>query len=281
LSCLVGLVALSFVLFNLDKILYWEDTIDIGDSRISFRDWGKGEPIVIIEGGIDQPKHKYFLLSFFTSSITRTIAYDHAGVGNSSKSPNPRLLPHYVKELRKLMKKKNVHPPFILVGHSSGGHTIRYYTHLYPEEVAGLVFIDMPHEDWLNYIRENWSQEEIKKYLLFWYPLNPKKRKPEKLHYEMNCSLVRGLKLPIHIPVLMFTGNNKLHFRKHEAGIKEDMRSWAESQFSLIKHIDNAEQIVDWETGHYPFKDKPVMVISKINKFVKKIQEDIERNSPQ
>ena len=68
------------------------------------------------------------------------------------------------------MRRKNIHPPLILVGHSSGGHTIRYYTHLYPEEVAGLVFIDMPHEDWLNHIRENWSQEEINDYFPFWYP---------------------------------------------------------------------------------------------------------------
>ena len=258
--------------------MYWDDIIDIGESRISVRDWGKGEPTVIIEGGIEQPKHKYFLLSFFTSSITRTIAYDHAGVGNSSKSLNPRLLPYYVEELRKLMMKKNIQPPFIFVGHSSGGHTIRYYTHLYPEEVAGLVFIDMPHEDWLNYIRQNWSQEEIKKYFLFWYPVNPKKRKPEKINYEENCSLVRGLKTPNHIPVLMFTGNNKLHFRKHEAGMKEDMRIWAKLQYSLINHIDNAEHIVDWETGHYPFKNKPKMVISKINKFVKEIQDDLKRD---
>lgn len=281
LSFFVGLSALSFVLYSLDKILYWDEIVDLGEYSLSVRDWGEGEPTVIFEGGIDQPKHKYFLLSFFNSSITRTVAYDHAGVGNSTKSPNPRLLPYYVEELRRLMRKKDIHPPLILVGHSSGGHTIRYYTHLYPEEVAGLVFIDMPHEDWLNHIRKNWSEKENIRYFPFWYSENSKHRMSEKLKYEENCDLVRGITIPDHIPVLMFTGNNKPHFRKHETGMKEDMKLWAESQYSLIKHLDDAEHIIDWESGHYPFKEKPIMVISKINSFIKKIKNGTEGGGPQ
>ena len=59
------------------------------------------------------------------------------------------------------------------------------------------------------------------------------------------------------------------------AGMKEDMRYGPNLQYSLIKHLDNAEQIVDWETGHYPFKNKPIMVIRRINKFVKEIKDGL------
>lgn len=272
---LVGLISATFTILNLDKFISWDETINFGKYSLSVRDWGNGVPTVIIEGGLNQPKHKYFLLSLFTSNITRTIAYDHAGVGDSNLSPNPRTLPYYVKELRELMKKKNIYPPYILVGHSSGGHIIRYYTHLYPDEVAGLIFIDSPPEDWFNYIRQNWSKDQIKEYFKWWYPEHPDMTDIdtlEKLQYENNCNLLRGKKIPANIPVLMFTGNNVRHFRKDLAGKTADMKAWAEMQHSRIKNLDDAKQIVDLETGHYPFKDKPVMVVREINKFIKKIK---------
>lgn len=274
LTCFVGLVAILFVLFNLDKILYWDEIVDFGEYSLSVRDWGKGSTAVIIEGGLAQEKDKYFLLSFFTSTITRTIAYDHAGIGFSTKSPNPRILPNYVEELRKLMRKKDINPPFIFVGHSSGGHIIRYYTHLYPSEVLGIIFIDVPHENWFKHIRENWTEEQIIRYFKWWYPEDPDMTDiptMEKLKYEVNCELIRGKIIPANIPVLMFIGNNKYHFRKDEAGMKADMKVWAEQQSSLVKNRGNAEVIIDWETGHYPFKDKPIMVVRKINLFIKKI----------
>ncbi len=267
-----GLIAFLFTALNLDKFLRWDELIDLGDYRLSVRDWGHGEPTVIIEGGLDQAKHKYFLVSFFTSHIARTIAYDHAGIGESTNSPNPRTLPYYVEELRILTKKKKLQPPYILVGHSSGGHITRYFSYLYPDEVAGLIFIDVPHEDWFRYIRENWSREEIEDYFKWWYPVNPDLTDTatlEKLNYEENCNLLRGKKIPENIPVLMFTGNNVRHFRKHAEGSKDDMKAWADLQKSLIRDLDNAKQIIDLETGHYPFKDKPTMVVSEINRFIK------------
>ena len=273
--CIVGLLSTAFTILNINKIIHWEETIDFGDYSLSVRDWGKGDPTVIIEGGLNQYKHKYFLISFFTSGITRTIAYDHAGVGDSTQNHDPRTLPNFVEELRILMKKKKLNPPYILIGHSSGGHIIRYYTYLYPEEVAGLIFIDSPPEDWFKYIRENWNKEVYQKYFKWWYPEDPDMSNikiVERLQYESNCDLLRGKTIPETIPVLMFTGNNVRHFRKDEAGKKADMKAWAAMQYSLVKNLDDANQIVDPGIGHYPFKDKPVMVINEINGFVKKIK---------
>jgi len=275
-TLICSLVINLFVVVNLEKILAWDEVEKFEDYSLSVRDWGNGEPTVIVEGGLDQAKHKYFLISFFTSIITRTITYDHSGIGRSTKNSNPRTLPYYVEELRNLIKKKGLHPPFILVGHSSGGHIIRYFTFLYPDEVAGLVFIDVPHEDWFEYIRQNWSDEEIRNYFKWWYPEHPDMNDTktlEKLEYEENCDLLRGKTIPENIPVLMFTGNNVRHFRKDKEDRKKDMKAWAEMQHSLIKDLDDAKQIVDLETGHYPFKDKPVMVMREINKFIYRIKD--------
>jgi pimeloyl-ACP methyl ester carboxylesterase len=276
LFLIIGFLSLFFTLNNFTKFLFWDESINLGTYSLSVRDWGNGKPTVIVEGGLAQEKHKYILLSFFTSFLTRTISYDHVGIGNSTKNINERILPYYVEELRSLMQKKNIHPPIIFVGHSFGGHIMRYYTHLFPEDVIGLIFIDAPHEDWFKYIRANWSEEEKNNYFKWWFPKNPDLKNTEileRLKYEENCDLVRGIEIPKNIPVLVFTANNIGHFRKSTTGQSQDMDEWARLQSLLIKNIADAEQIIDPEIGHFPFRDKPMMIIRKINKFIKEIKD--------
>ena len=38
-------------------------------------------------------------------------------------------------------------PPYILAGHSFGGHNMRAFANLFPDETAGLVLVDSPHEE--------------------------------------------------------------------------------------------------------------------------------------
>jgi pimeloyl-ACP methyl ester carboxylesterase len=57
-------------------------------------------------------------------------------------SPQPRTAREFAKELHTLLANANEPGPFVLVGHSLAGYTMRVYAHDYPEEVAGLVLID-------------------------------------------------------------------------------------------------------------------------------------------
>ena len=175
-----------------------------------------------------------------------------------------------------MLKYKNVSPPYILVGHSLGGFIIRYYAYLYPDEVAGLVFLDTPPEDWFRYIRSEWSLEDQKDYFHFWDPEYNTNytgvAAQELLEYEANCDSIRGKEIPINIPVLMFTGKNVYHFRKDSLGIEQDTKAWCEMQKSLVQNHPLAKQIVDLETGHWPQDDKPLFVQKEINKFIKEFR---------
>jgi pimeloyl-ACP methyl ester carboxylesterase len=54
-----------------------------------------------------------------------------------------------VSELRLLLERAGVPPPYVLVGHSFGGLIIRAFARAHPAEVAGLVFVDPLHpEEW-------------------------------------------------------------------------------------------------------------------------------------
>lgn len=52
----------------------------------------------------------------------------------------------------------------MLVGHSFGGHIVRYFAHLYPAKVAGMVLIDPSVEYMDDEIRRLKTPAEIKSY---------------------------------------------------------------------------------------------------------------------
>lgn len=51
-----------------------------------------------------------------------------------------------VSELRQLLREAEIEPPYVLVGMSLGGLFSRLFAYDYPEEVAGMVLVDVAHE---------------------------------------------------------------------------------------------------------------------------------------
>ena len=76
------------------------------------------------------------------AKLTRTVCYDRAGLGWSDLGPMPRDGRRIVGELRDLLKRADIRPPYILVGHSFAGLTTRLFAAECPGEVVGLVLID-------------------------------------------------------------------------------------------------------------------------------------------
>jgi pimeloyl-ACP methyl ester carboxylesterase len=126
------------------------DMIDIGGYRLHIHcqgDESPGVPTVIVETGIWDCSQSWQLVQSNIASTTRIITYDRAGYGWSDKGPNPRTFEQMVRELKTLLEKRGIHPPFIFVGHSLGGAIIRYYQSQYPNDVVGTIFVDAVHKE--------------------------------------------------------------------------------------------------------------------------------------
>jgi pimeloyl-ACP methyl ester carboxylesterase len=70
------------------------------------------------------------------------VAYDRAGLGQSAwdgVTPTPR---HVAGRLRRLLREIGAPPPYVLVGYSWGGSLARYFAGYFPDEVAGVVYVD-------------------------------------------------------------------------------------------------------------------------------------------
>ncbi len=123
--------------------------VDIGGFKLHINSVGakNKKPTLVIESGAGAPSEYYYWLGELLKDSIRVVRYDRAGIGYSERSDGPRDPETIARELHILLEKAGESPPYILAGHSYGGHYIRVFQQRYPDEVVGLVFLDAPHPD--------------------------------------------------------------------------------------------------------------------------------------
>jgi pimeloyl-ACP methyl ester carboxylesterase len=103
---------------------------------------GSGSPTVLLEAGFDADALSWRDVQPQVGHLTRTCAYDRAGTGNSVAPPGVRGAREEIADLRRLLGRAGIGPPYVLVGHSYGGVLARVFARAYPTETVGLVLID-------------------------------------------------------------------------------------------------------------------------------------------
>ena len=135
----------------------------------------------------------------------------------------------------------------------------------------GIVFIDCPHEDWLEYARSTRSAEDLEKFNSFIdSDLNGSKGviKEEWEQFGQNCKILRGIEVPTHIPVRMITSTQYGEDQKMVGYQPEDMKVFAEMQASIMKNVKDAKQIKTDKSGHFIHFTEPELVINSIKELV-------------
>ena len=117
--------------------------VDVGGYRLHINCVGTGSPTVVIEAGWgDWSATWSSRVQPEVAGTTRICTYDRAGLGWSEPGPLPRTSQQFVQELHTLLVNADIAGPYVLVGHSLGGLTVRLFAHEYPAEVAGVVLVD-------------------------------------------------------------------------------------------------------------------------------------------
>ena len=101
-----------------------------------------GSPVVVFEAGAGAGLATWGSIVEDVANFAPVVAYDRAGLRRSEwdgQLPTPR---HVAENLHALLEQVGAQPPYVLVGHSLGGPFIRMFTGMYPEDVAGLVYVD-------------------------------------------------------------------------------------------------------------------------------------------
>jgi len=128
----------------------WWDGYFSGSTRVALPDGrrinlycqGKGAPTVVLDAGLGDGAWGWRAVQGRIAATTRVCAYDRAGYGQSDSGPEPRDLRALTRDLEAVLTAGKVPGPYVLVGHSAAGLTIRLYAYRHPERVAGLVLVD-------------------------------------------------------------------------------------------------------------------------------------------
>jgi len=115
--------------------------------RLNIYCTGVGSPTVVFDSGLGDGTATWGLVQPAIGTHTRACSYDRAGLGFSDPPTRASTSANMVDDLHRLLETAHVRPPYVLVGHSLGGMTIKLYAETYLSEVVGLVFVDPSHED--------------------------------------------------------------------------------------------------------------------------------------
>jgi len=123
---------------GLDRVV----SID-GERGLYVRCTGSNSPTVVLEGGDEDTSDSYAFAEPSISKVARTCVYDRANLGGSDPDAGPRELSDLVGDFEALLRAAKIPGPYVLVGTSGGGYISAGYAYEHPDEVAGMVFVDV------------------------------------------------------------------------------------------------------------------------------------------
>lgn len=134
------ILLLAFILQNFVSFSREEKYVELSDAKIHYKIFGKGNPILIINGGPGMSSEGFVHLAEQLSKNHQTIIYDQRGTGLSKlKTLNGNitmdLMVDDIESLRKHLKIEN----WVVMGHSFGGMLAYYYASKHPDCVKAMI----------------------------------------------------------------------------------------------------------------------------------------------
>ena len=155
LGILIALFVLLYIIaFTVEKITLAQlptmypppgQMVDIGDYSMHLYCTGDpaARPVVVVSPGSGSSVAQWALVQPEVAKFARICVYDRPGVGWSFSTPEGQTYQEEAEDVHTLLQKAGIQGPYILAGHSYGGAVMQTYAGLYPQEVAGMVMVDV------------------------------------------------------------------------------------------------------------------------------------------
>ena len=121
--------------------------VDVGGYRLHIYCTGSGRPTVVLDALFPGTVSNWAWVQPRIARTTRVCAYDRAGLGRSDCGPTPRDARQHARELQALLTRAQIPGPYVLVGHSLGGLSVRVFAAEHPSEVAGMALVEASDPD--------------------------------------------------------------------------------------------------------------------------------------
>lgn len=270
--------------------------VNLRGSRVHEQD-----PVVIFEAGLGCFSADWQLVQESLSTQMLTMSYDRAGMGWSGADKAEPTLDRTIDNLKELLDKLELKPPYIFVGHSYGGIVGQLFTVKYPEEVKGLILIDSGLEhveaslggseeprnkrltdhlpatikDFVSNMRVHNTGDSmaLKMHYAASKTLHHQTMHTELKHYmPAGAVLLKALKenpeKPIKCPLKIITAAHYLDVTENRPLTEEEKiksKEWMSGQENLLKRGSNSTQIIAEDSDHFILYHEPELITTQVN----------------
>ena len=218
---------------------------------------GHGKPTVVLESGLGDGMETWAALFEDLAEMSQVFAYNRGGYRKSYSKNRQRDGFTIVAELRALLMMVNLVPPYLLVGHSMGGTYMELFARRYPDEVAGVVFIDARHADFTRRCQAAQVALDDHPSAVTSTLLPPGARGELKASVLTMHQIKKSPPFP-EVPIAVLTGMNK-------PSEGETFRQiWLATQKELVGLSSHSKHIICRESGHYLHQDNSAAVVDAL-----------------
>jgi len=241
--------------------------VPVGGHRLWLACQGSGAPTVVMDAGVNSGSQIWSFVWSAVAASTRVCVYDRAGLGHSDPIPRPRTSREVVDDLHDLLENAAIPGPYVLVAHSFGGLNVRLYASQYPNDVEGLVLVDVVHEDRFAATAKILTPQQEAAFE------QGRQANPEGLDYYESSRLVReiGTRLP-NIPVIVIArGRPESWPSGYPVAALE--RSWRELATDLASRAPQGTLLIAERSDHNIPGQQPAIVIEATRLVVVRVRD--------
>jgi len=252
--------------------------VDIGGRRLAVVSAGSGTPTVILETGLGAESAEWAVVQKDVAAIAQVLRYDRAGRGASDPvlAPVPRTADEILDDLRALLRRAEIEPPYVLVGHSFGGLLMRLFAHHHPGDVAGLVLVDSMHEDQFDILGPMLpppaagEPTELTRFRQFWQGgWRDPAATPEGIDFVKTIEQARAVRSLGNIPVHIIIAGTFLNQSMIDDNWRSELQGrWQELQMDFLRLSPRATNSFALKSGHFVQRDMPHAVSDSIRAIV-------------
>ena len=260
--------------------------INIGFQTMYVDCLGENKPTIIVDVGIAASSASWYKIAKELSKNTRICLYDRAGYGWSDSGRGERTTATIVHELKLLVKRAEIPGPYIMVGHSFGGFTARYFAAKFPEDVAGLVLVDSSHPEQIYRLsaldnqgkkplitgRDANAPADFSEFERKWYFLNSSRKATfaqmaELKYFKQSAYQVKHSGPLKDIPIAVLSRGISQLPELNGVSLENE---WQDMQKDLLNLSKNSWHSIIVNSGHNIHEEAPAKIIENILEVIEK-----------
>ena len=235
--------------------------------RASYMLSGTGQPGIVLFSGAGVSLQGWEPLYPDIEKLGTVFGWNRFGMQGSDPPPRRQTGTTVIGSLRELLGYAGLAAPYVLVAHSLGGLFANLYARLYPQEVAGVLFVEATHPADQEALRKH--ENQLSRALARVLTLPEVFFKPN-LHRELATvgETVQEIKsagpFP-EVPVRVITGGLTPKAAMMSPGVVGARRA---NQQALARLSPRGEQVIAHKSGHFPQLTEPGLVLDVLEELI-------------